>query len=379
MSLLYPYRCEKKNCKNLTVIVLYVLIKTAVALGTMHNGTLTPLKGVNMAATIRDIREKTGLSLATISKYLNGGNVLPHNRELIEKAIDELHYEVNELARGLVTNRTRTVGVLVYNIECLFVGNVLHYLGQELRKCGYGMLICDSDNEEEMEVKNLQFLLSRKVDGIIVLAVNLSGQFLSMVKENGVPVVLMDRAFRDVEFDCVKIDNRAAAYRAVNELIRRNHRKIAVIGSNVEYTGLEREKGYREAMREAGIEVPDEYVRMGRHSFELGYENMKNLLELPDRPSAVFMGNYETTLGGVMAVNESRFSCPDDISLIGFDNLLLSQVITPRLWVVVQPMRQMSERAVQLLLMRMKNEKESMAQKISFSAEIQEGQSIRTL
>ena len=139
-----------------------------------------------MAATIRDIRDRTGLSLATISKYLNGGNVLPQNRELIEKAIDELHYEVNELARGLVTNKTKTIGVLVYDIECLFVGNMLHYLGRELHKHGYGMLISDSSNDEEMEAKNLQFLLSRKVDGIIVFAVSLNGTFLEPAKKANV-------------------------------------------------------------------------------------------------------------------------------------------------------------------------------------------------
>ena len=94
-----------------------------------------------MAATIRDIKKRTGLSLATISKYLNGGNVLPENRILIEEAINELHYEVNELARGLVTHKTKTIGVLVYDIQCLFVGSMLHYLGMELHKKGYGMLI----------------------------------------------------------------------------------------------------------------------------------------------------------------------------------------------------------------------------------------------
>ena len=107
-----------------------------------------------MAATIRDIRDRTGLSLATISKYLNGGNVLPRNRKLIEEAIEELHYEVNELARGLVTNRTKTIGVLVYDIQCIFVGNMLHYLGQALHENGYGMLICDSCNDAEIEKKS---------------------------------------------------------------------------------------------------------------------------------------------------------------------------------------------------------------------------------
>ena len=164
-----------------------------------------------MAATIRDIRDRTGLSLATISKYLNGGNVLPRNRKLIEDAIEELHYEVNELARGLVTNRTKTIGVLVYDIQCIFVGNMLHYLGQALHESGYGMLICDSCNDAEIEKKNLQFLLSRKVDGILVFAVGLDGKFLEAAKRAEVPVVLIDRSFRNEEFDCVEIDNRAAA------------------------------------------------------------------------------------------------------------------------------------------------------------------------
>ena len=206
-----------------------------------------------MAATIRDIRDRTGLSLATISKYLNGGNVLPRNRELIEKAIEELHYEVNELARGLVTNRTKTIGVLVYDIQCTFIGNMLHYLGQTLHENGYGMLICDSCNDEEIEKNNLQFLLSRKVDGILVFAVSLDGKFLESARKAGVPVVLIDRALRNEEYDCVEIDNRAAMMRAAKKLIGCGHRKIAVIASNVEYTGMERMKGFDDALADAGI------------------------------------------------------------------------------------------------------------------------------
>ena len=120
-----------------------------------------------MAATIKDIRKKTGLSLATISKYLNGGNVLPENREKIEKAIQSLHYEVNEIARGLVTNRTRTAGVVVFSVESLFNGILLHHTGDILRKAGYGMLICDSGNSPEREAENIRFLLSKKVKGTV--------------------------------------------------------------------------------------------------------------------------------------------------------------------------------------------------------------------
>ena len=190
-----------------------------------RNGSRERKRVQKMAATMRDVRDKTGLSLATISKYMNGGNVLPENRILIEKAIKELNYEVNEIARGLVTNSTKTVGVMIYNIASFFSSNMLHYIGQELRKNGYAMMICDSCNDEEVERENLRFLLSRKVDGIIVLPVSMSGEFLQPAKEADIPVVLLDRSLQDEEFDCVCIDNRVAAFRAVDTFIKNNHTK----------------------------------------------------------------------------------------------------------------------------------------------------------
>lgn len=332
-----------------------------------------------MAATIRDIKNKTGLSLATISKYLNGGNVLPENRALIEDAIKELNYEVNEIARGLVKNKTRTVGILVYDIASFFSSNILHYLGKELRKNGYGMMICDSCNDEKLEAENLKFLLSRKVDGIIILPVSVSANFLEPAKKSGIPVVLVDRAFQDEEFDCVCIDNRVAAFRAVDVLIKNNHKKIAIIGTNATDTGIERLKGYREAMEQAGIEIRPEYVKMGRFSVEHGYEKMKELLAMKDRPTAVFMSNYETALGGVMAVNGSELSCPEDVSLFGFDDLLISSIVRPSLWTVEQPIETLCSNAVRLLLGRVENGDTDDPVKLSFGARIQKGNSVRNL
>lgn len=332
-----------------------------------------------MSATMRDVKDRTGLSLATISKYLNGGNVLPENRILIEKAIKELNYEVNEIARGLVKNKTKTVGVMVHDIECYFSGKLLHYIGQELRKRGYGMMICDSCNDEELEAENLKFLVNRKVDGIIVLPVSMKGGFLEPAKHGKTPVVLVDRSFQDEEFDCVAIDNKVAAFRAVDLLIQHNHRDIAVIASDIEYTGVERLKGYEDAMRQAGLEIRREYIKTGRHSTEVGYERMKELLASPDRPTAVLMGNYDTMLGAVLAVNESEFSCPEDISLIGFDSLMISGVVRPSWYMVVQPMEKMCEKAVELLLKRIEKKLDEAPVKMCFGTKIQEGESIRSI
>lgn len=332
-----------------------------------------------MAATMRDVKNKTGLSMATISKYLNGGNVLPENKILIEQAIEELHYEVNELARGLVKNETRTVGVLVHNIANFFSGYMLHYVGQELRKRGYGMMICDSCNDEGLERENLRFLLNRKVDGIIVMAVSMSGNFLKPAKKAGIPVVLLDRSFQDEETDCVCIDNRVAAYRAVDTLIKKHHQKIAFIGSDVEDTGIERLKGYKEAMEQAKIPFRKEYVKLGRFGVEEGYTKMKELLTMRDRPTAVFLSNYETSLGGVMAVNESNLSYPEDVSIFGFDDLLVANVMQPKLWTIVQPMEVLCLKAVELLLERIQSKEKSAPMKLSFGVTVQEGGSIRDL
>ncbi len=317
--------------------------------------------------------------MATISKYLNGGNVLPENRILIEEAIQELHYEVNEIARGLVKNKTKIVGVMVHDVECYFSGKLLHYIGQELRKYGYGMMSCDSCNDEEIETQNLKFLVSRKVDGIIVIPVSMTGTFLRPAKQNKIPIVLVDRSFQDEEFDCVGIDNKIAAFRAVDILLKHNHKDIAVIASDVEYTGIERIKGYEEAMTQAGLTVKKEYIKTGRHSTELGYEKMKELLADPNRPTAVLMGNYDTMLGGVLAVNESEFSCPEDISLIGFDSLMITGLIRPSWYMVEQPMEKMCEKAVELLMNRVEKKVDDAPVKICFGTKIQVGESIRRI
>ncbi|MDE6925040.1 MAG: LacI family transcriptional regulator [Acetatifactor sp.] len=332
-----------------------------------------------MPATIRDIKNRTGLSLATISKYLNGGNVLPKNKELIEEAIRELHYEVNEIARGLVTNQTKLIGVMVYDIESFFSGSILHYISYEMRKRGYGVLICDSYNNEEVEKQNLKFLLNKKVDGILVLPVSLSGAFVRPARDAGVPVVLLDRSFTDDEYDFVGIDNHMAAFRAVNILIENHHRKIAAIASDVEYTGMVRLDGYRSAMHKAGLETPARYQWLGRYSFELGYEGVKQLLTMEDPPTGIFLGNYETTLGGIMAVNELGLSWPEDISIIGFDDLIVSRVVCPKIWMAVQPMRELCSKAVEILMRHIEEKEDTLPVKIHFSALIQKGNSVKDL
>lgn len=336
-------------------------------------------RGKNMPATIKDIREETGLSLATISKYLNGGNVLPKNREKIEEAVKRLHYRPNEIARGLVTNRTKTIGVIVYNIASIFNGTILSTIGKELRKKGYGVLICDSAGDAEMEHSNLQFLLNKKVDGIIIIPAERDADFLQPARDSGIPIVLIDRALNGNREDCVTINNKEAAEEAVNTLIGAGHRKIAIICSDHEYTGAQRMKGYLEAMEQHGLGVRKEYIKTGSQTVDYGYQSMKELLALPERPTAVFMANYDINLGVVMAVNESGFHCPEDISLFGFDDLLLPRIISPKLYVMKQPMEELGSRGVELLLERINSKEDLAPRNVVLKATVMKGDSIRPI
>ncbi len=332
-----------------------------------------------MPATIRDIKEQTGLSLATISKYLNGGNVLPENKKKIEASIKDLHYEVNELARGLVTSKTRTIGIMVHNISSPFSGQILHYLTEALREKQYGVLICDSNNDEKLERENVKYLLGKKVDGIIVVPVTCDPTFLDATFKKNVPVVLLDRTLSGGRFDCVKIDNRGAVVRAMQVLLNNRHTKIAIIASKREYTGRERYTGFGEAMKRAGLTMHKPYVKLGVHSLAWGYESMKELLAMKDRPTAVFTDNYEITLGAMMAINESGFKCPDDISVLGFDDNVIFHLIDPPVYMVKQPMKEMSNKAVELILGRIETGSLEMPMEISLGTALVEGKSVKKL
>lgn len=334
-----------------------------------------------MESTIKDIKKETGLALSTISKYLNGGNVRPENKKKIEDAVKKLDYHPNEMARGLITKKTRTIGFVIYDISGTFGGLLTHYVGALTRQSGYGMIICDSNNDEEIEAENIKFLVDKKVDGILVIPVSSNESFLESAKRADIPIVTLDRSIPGAHLDCVTIDNVAAAQTAVEYLIRRGHEKIAAIYSE-EYTGKQRRDGYRNAMKEAGLPVSGAYeYHEGIHSVSLGYAGTKKLLALPkpDRPTAIFMSNYEVALGVVMAINEQGISCPQDISLISFDALTLNLVMKPMMTVMVQPMEEIASEAVRILMARLQSEGQTAVQRVLLSAELREGDSVRDL
>ena len=328
-----------------------------------------------MPATIKDVARATSLSIATISKYLNGGHVLPANRARIERAVAELGFQVNALARGLKTSRTMTVGVLIPDLLNLFCTTLVSNVENILNSHGYSMMLCDYGRDPEQEASKVRFLLNKRVDGI--LAVPQRGWD---VRVAGVPVVFVDRAIEGIVCDTVLVDNRAASYRAVDALLRRGHRRVGIIcGPQDIYTARERLTGYRSAHADHGLPVEEALVQVGDYEAEGGYVLTNALLDMANRPTAIYVTNYHMTLGALMALNERNVRIPEELSIIGFDNLNLARVVKPALSIVVQPMEMLAQEAAAVLLRRMAGDNAGFPQRSSLPTELVQGESVRSI
>lgn len=326
-----------------------------------------------MAATIKDIARETGLGYATISAYLNGGNVRPKNRELIEAAVKKLGYVRNEYARGLKTHRSMTVGVLIPELANTFSTTIISAVEDELRRHGYGILVCDCRSDPELEQKSLQFLQSKMVDGVIVMPVSTDGKLFDSLAE-ATPAVAIDRFTLSERVSHVLINNRAISAQAVRQLIDGGHRRIALIsGARGLYTADERRKGYEEAMRIAGC-YEESMIYTGNFTVDGGYLAMKEIIQSGGDVTAVFVTNYEMTVGAIIAINEMGRKIPEDYSFIGFDNHDLSKVITPKLATVNQPLGEIGRQAAGLLLKQLAGGER---QDIILPAALELGESIR--
>lgn len=332
-----------------------------------------------MSATIKDIREKTGLSLATISKYINGGNVLPENREKISRAIKELHYHVNDMARSLVTSQTRSVGMVVPSTVSPFHGTLIRYIESELKQAGYSLMVCDSMDDREQERDNIEFLNRKNVDGLVLIPTGKKIPDIRDLVSSKVPIITLDVRWTGIS--SVTIDNVRAGYEATSHLTGRGHRRIGIIYIGKQCTGRQRLKGYHKALAEKNI-PRDEVLEIGTDgTVDAAYEAMNQLLSLPDRPTAVFTCNHDMNIGAVMAMNDAGFRYPNDLSIIGFDNMIIPSILTPRLTVFEQPMEEMGNAASRMILEHMKHTDptDRKAEHHVYRALLHEGESVKEI
>jgi Transcriptional regulators len=333
-----------------------------------------------IAATIKDVAKHTGLSIATISKYINGGNVLDQNKVLIDNAINELGYKVNEIARGLKTNKTMTIGILIPSLENIFSTTIISCVENTLMENGYSTIICDYKHNPGLEKSKFDFLLQKAVDGIIIMTQNIDDERIEKALANNIPVILIDRTLKGLDCDVVLVDNLNASYNAVEHLISKGHKRIGIIcGPQSICTAQERLKGYYRVFEDYNLPVDEDIVKIGDYELESGFVLLNQLLDNENPPTAVYVTNYEMTLGAVMAINERNIKVPEDISLIGFDNIELAKVVKPMLSIVVQPMKLIGETSAELMLKRVKGDNSNFPVMFRLKTELKVNDSVRDI
>ena len=307
-----------------------------------------------MAATMKDLARYTGLGLATISSYINGGNVREKNRLKIEEAIAELHYEVNEVARGLKKNETHTIGVVIPELNNIFCAEIITEMEDILRSHGYAIMVCDCRTNAELEKQALDFLMKKRVDGLINIPVDAEGKNLQEFRKSGKPIVLIDRKIDGIKSDYVLVDNRKSAKEATELLLSEGHRNIGIIcGPRDVFTAEERLRGYKTAFEEAGLPVKESLIFRGNYDIESGVEGMKALLKKNPEMSAVFVTNYELTMGCMIGINELGLKLPEQISVVGYDSLPFARACSPALTIVTQPTVEIAKEAASIMLERL--------------------------
>lgn len=307
-------------------------------------------------ANIEEVAREAGVSVATVSRVLNKSNAVAVNTRIkVETIIKKLNYEPNMLGRNLRRSESRMILALMPNMSNPFYTKIVHGIEDVARKSGYSVLLCQTDLNLEREKIYINLLKQKLADGLISMDPTLDKGTL---KDVGVkyPIIQCCEYSEEVNIPYITIDNYNAGYKAVKHLLSIGRKRIALINSDnkFQYARL-RQQGYKKAIEEAGLEYKEEYVINGELDFESGQRAMKQLLSLEIKPDAVFLVSDVLAIGALKSLKEARVSVPEDIAIVGFDNIQFATMTNPSITTIAQPMYEIGCQSCKMLIEKIKN------------------------
>lgn len=307
--------------------------------------------------TIHDVARMAEVSPSTVSHVINKTRyVSPATRERVQKAMEALNYQPNRLARSLRARQTHTLGVLLPNSANPFFAEVLLGIEAACFDLGYNIILGNANDDPQRELFYLEVLLSKQVDGILLVSTGGYGEALEILERHDAPVIMVDRWPGALQIDAVLTDNEGGGLLATRYLLSLGHRRIGCItGPSLLTPSAARVTGYRRALREAGLEVDETLIVGGDFQHQSGYRACQQLLALPEPPTAIFVCNDMMAVGALCAVHEAGLSVPADVSVIGFDDISLASYTVPRLTTIAQPSYEMGRIAVERLIQRLQH------------------------
>ncbi len=321
-------------------------------------------------ATIYDVARAAGVSTTTVSHVLNGTrHVSDETQARVRQAVEELRFRPNSLARSLVRQETRTLALIVPDNVNPFFAELARRIEDHGFSAGYNVILCNSDRNPTKEQAYLDMLISKRVDGIIVMTMSSDLEKLQPLLDTRIPVVMFEREYEQI--DAVLLDNVAGGYDATRHLLDLGHRRIGCIGGpDAQTRSHERVRGYEKALAEAGIRTDLDLIQAGDWTYTGGQGAARALLQLPSPPTAIFACNDLMAIGTMSAVWERNLRVPEDVSVVGLDNIALSAFFHPPLTTVATPKLEVGQRLCQLLLDRISGELPPAPQRVTVRGEL---------
>lgn len=305
-------------------------------------------------STLKYIAKELGISASTVSRALNGKSVVKEEtRKLVLEAAKKYSYTPNEIARSLQKSSTETIAVVLPDISETFFGIIVKEIERTVARSGYMLIIADTHEKVEKELKILDMLYKRRVDALVLATVDCTGETVDRFLDSGTPVVFIDNIPELDNIDAITIDNRIASVFAVEHLAENGHRDIAAIfGSEQETNGAQRLLGFREGMEACGCNLNDETIGFGDYKSESGYNAMCRLLDNRENNpfTAVYVTSEKMTYGALRAIRDRGLSVPEDISVVGFDIHNLEDDRRQMITSVRQPEQEIGRKVGELLL-----------------------------
>ncbi|EOC0478304.1 ribose operon transcriptional repressor RbsR [Cronobacter turicensis] len=307
-------------------------------------------------ATMKDVARLAGVSTSTVSHVINKDRFVSEAIRLrVEDAIRTLNYAPSALARSLKLNQTRTIGMLITASSNPFFSELVRGVERSCFERGYSLVLCNTDGDEQRMNRNLETLLQKRVDGLLLLCTETHQPSPAIMKRYpAIPTVMMDWSPFDGDSDVIQDNSLLGGDIATRYLIDKGYTRIACVTGPLDKTPARlRLEGYRAAMRRAGLRVAEDYEVIGDFEFAGGLRAMQSLLALPEPPQAVFMGNDAMAVGAYQALYQAGLRIPQDVALVGYDDIELASYMTPPLTTIHQPKDELGELAIDVLIHRM--------------------------
>ena len=308
-------------------------------------------------ATIRDVAQRAGVSTTTVSHILNNTRFVSDElRNKVFQVIKELNYQPYGLARSLRTKKTNTIGMIIPDNTNPYFAEVARGIEDICFRLNYSVILCNSGSDPRREAGYLELLIEKGVDGLAFVSTGNDRSAVEILAHQDIPRIIVDREVTGVSIDAVLVDNLSGGYYATRYLLSLGHRRIACItGPSLLNPSAQRVVGYEKALKEAGLPRDEELIVAGDFHSKSGYAGTRSLLNLSRPPTAIFACNDLMAFGVLYAAHELGLEVPQQLSVVGFDDINLSSFSIPRLSTVAQPKYEIGRRAALRLVERIKN------------------------